>query len=179
MFLASKEKSVYVLSIFLHCDPYAGCLNIESCLHSSLCHRINLALSLFLNRRSKRGIIGEYHMTLAGTLPLDVPRIIFSDLVTQCTAYGANIQILVVTSVENAVTGTCMYLLHLKSQRANKLFHFVRCARHFVVLRKHFFKSFSNSPNPLSDTSCLAFHCSNSSVVPSFFNPSSQPGYNN
>ena len=29
---------------------------------------INLALSLFLNRRFKRGIIGEYHMTFAGTL---------------------------------------------------------------------------------------------------------------
>ena len=42
MFLASKAKSVYVLSIFLHCDP------------SALCHRINLALSLFLNRRFKR-----------------------------------------------------------------------------------------------------------------------------
>ena len=37
-------------------------------LRSSLCHRINLALSLFLNRCFKCGIIGEYHMTLAGTL---------------------------------------------------------------------------------------------------------------
>jgi len=68
IFLASKSKSMYVLSIFLHCDPSAGCLNIESCLRSSLCHRINLAFSLFLNRRFKCGIIGEYHMTLAGTL---------------------------------------------------------------------------------------------------------------
>src|SRR4026208_344007 len=53
--------------------------------------------------------------SLLGTLPLDVPRIIFLDLVTQCTAYGASIQILVVTSVEDAVIGTCMYLLHLQS----------------------------------------------------------------
>ena len=68
MFLASKAKSVYVLSNFLHCDPSAGCLNIESCLRSSLCHRINLAFSLFLNKYFKHGIIGEYHMTLAGTL---------------------------------------------------------------------------------------------------------------
>ena len=68
MFLASQAKSVYVLSIFLHCDPSAGCLNIESCLRSSLCHRINLAFSLFLNKCFKRGIIGEYHMILAGTL---------------------------------------------------------------------------------------------------------------
>ena len=68
MFLASKSNSGYVLSIFLHCDPSAECLNIESFLRSSLCHRINLALCLFLNRRFKLGIIGEYHMTLAGTL---------------------------------------------------------------------------------------------------------------
>ena len=68
MFLASKAKSVYVLSIFLYCDRSAGCLNIESCLRSSLCHRINLAFSLFLNRCFKRGIIGEYHMTFTGTL---------------------------------------------------------------------------------------------------------------
>ena len=68
IFLASNSNSGYVLSIFLHCDPSAGCLNIESCLHFSLCHRINLAFSLFLNRRFKRDIIGEYHMTLAGTL---------------------------------------------------------------------------------------------------------------
>ena len=68
MFLASKSNLGYVLSIFLHCDPSAGCLNIESFLRSSLCHHINLALSLFLNRRFKCCIIGEYHMTLAGTL---------------------------------------------------------------------------------------------------------------
>ena len=34
----------------------------------SLCHHINLALSLFLNRRFKHGIIGEYHMTFTETL---------------------------------------------------------------------------------------------------------------
>ena len=32
-----------------------------------------LALSLFLNRCFKRGIIGEYHMTFAGTLFRDAP----------------------------------------------------------------------------------------------------------
>ena len=71
MFLASKSNSGYVLSIFLHYDPSAGCLNIESFLRSSLCHRINLALSLFL--RFKCGIIGEYHMTFAGTLFREAP----------------------------------------------------------------------------------------------------------
>src|SRR6185503_3768946 len=35
MFLATKLKLVYVLSIFLHCDPSARCLNIESCLRFS------------------------------------------------------------------------------------------------------------------------------------------------
>src|SRR6185369_3085313 len=147
MFLASKSNSGYVLSIFLHCDPSVGCLNIESFLRSSLCHHINLALSLFLNRRFKCGVIGEYHMTFAGTLfrggsPLDISRIIFSNLVTQCTAYGTCIQILVLASVEDAVVGACMYLLHFQSQRANKLFGFIRCGRQFIVLRKHFFNKF-------------------------------------
>src|SRR3954463_8527372 len=66
-FLASSAKSLYFLSIFLHCDPSAGCLTISSCLRSSLCHRNNLACSLFLNKRFNRGIIGAYHITLAGT----------------------------------------------------------------------------------------------------------------
>ena len=47
MFLAYNSNSGYVLSIFLHCDPSAGCLNIESFLCSSMCHRINLALFYF------------------------------------------------------------------------------------------------------------------------------------
>src|SRR5664279_5534669 len=67
-FLASRVKSGKSLSIFLHYDPSAGCLNFPSFLRSSLCHRNNLARSLFLNRRFNRGIIGAYHITLAGTL---------------------------------------------------------------------------------------------------------------
>ena len=43
--------------------------------------------------------------SLSGTLPLDIARIIFSDLVMQCTAYGTCIQILVLASVEDAVVG--------------------------------------------------------------------------
>ena len=121
MFLASKTKSVYVLSIFLHCDPSVGCLNIESCLHSSLCHRISLAFPLFVNKHLKCAIIGEYYITLAGTLFLGCSSStslgsFFSDLVTQCIAYRACIQILIlITSVEDAVIGTCMYLLYLQS----------------------------------------------------------------
>src|SRR4051812_2685189 len=57
-----------ILSIFLHFDPSAGCLKFPSFLRSSLCHRNNLACSLFLNRRFKRCIIGAYHVTLAATL---------------------------------------------------------------------------------------------------------------
>src|SRR5215216_3346612 len=67
-FLASPAKSPHVLSIFLHCDPSAGALNFPSFLQSSLCHHINLACSLFLNRHFNRGIIGASHITLAGTL---------------------------------------------------------------------------------------------------------------
>src|SRR3954463_4020991 len=65
---ASSTKSGYFLSIFLHCDPSGGCLNIPSDLRSSLCHCNNLACSFFLNKRFNRGIIGAYHITLAGTL---------------------------------------------------------------------------------------------------------------
>src|SRR3954469_19928292 len=66
--LASSAKSGYFLSIFLHCDPSAGCLNIPSDLRSSLCHCNNLACSLFLNKRFNRGIIEAYHITFTGTL---------------------------------------------------------------------------------------------------------------
>src|SRR4051812_20579041 len=66
--LVSSAKSGYFLSIFLHCDPSAGCLNIPSDLCSSLCHPNNLACSLFLNKSFNCGIIGAYHITLAGTL---------------------------------------------------------------------------------------------------------------
>ena len=53
--------------------------------------------------------------SLPGMLPLDIARIIFSDLVTQCTTYGTCIQILLLTSIEDAVIGACMYLLHFQS----------------------------------------------------------------
>src|SRR3989337_1441023 len=68
-FLGSPANSArYFLVIFLHCDPSVGALNFSSFLRSSLCHRINLACSLFMNRRFSCGIIGAYHITLAGTL---------------------------------------------------------------------------------------------------------------
>ena len=64
-FLASSANSRNSLSIALHWAPSVGCLSILSTLRSSLCHRNNFALSLLLNKRFKRGIIGAYHMTLA------------------------------------------------------------------------------------------------------------------
>ena len=67
-FLASFANFGNVLSTFLHCDPSAGCLNILSCLHSSLCHRINFAFVLFMNKCFRCGIRGKYHITFAGTL---------------------------------------------------------------------------------------------------------------
>src|SRR4029079_4493604 len=68
IFLASFANVGNVLSTFLHCDPSAGCHNILSCLHSSLCHRINLAFVLFMSKCFRRGIKGKYHITLADTL---------------------------------------------------------------------------------------------------------------
>src|SRR3954463_14363485 len=71
MFLGSFANlpfSFSILSIFLHCDPSAGCLKFPYFLWSSLCHRNNLPCSLFLNRRFNCGIIGAYHINLAATL---------------------------------------------------------------------------------------------------------------
>ena len=64
MFLESISKSGNSLSTFLHWDPSAGCLSIWSFLRSSLCHRINLACALFLNKRFNRCISGKYHITV-------------------------------------------------------------------------------------------------------------------
>src|ERR1041385_8673078 len=106
-----------ILSIFLHCDPSAGCLKFPSFLRSLLCHRNNLACSLFLNSRFNRGIRSIPHHLgsnpLPGALALNITRAISSDLIAQCTAYRAFIQILVLTTVEDAVIRACMYLLHL------------------------------------------------------------------
>jgi hypothetical protein len=50
------------------------------------------------------------------TLPLDFITVLSPNLIPQCTAYGVCIQILVIiTAVEDAVIGICMYLLYLQS----------------------------------------------------------------
>jgi hypothetical protein len=50
---------------------------------------------------------------LHGGLALNITRVISSDLILQCSAYRAFIQILVVTAVEDGVIRACMYLLNL------------------------------------------------------------------
>jgi hypothetical protein len=50
---------------------------------------------------------------LPRVLALNITRVISSDLITQCSAYLALIQILVFTTVEDAVIRACMYLLNL------------------------------------------------------------------
>ena len=78
-------------------------------------HRILLAF-LFISKQTLQTWyyrrIPHYlrRNSLPGMLPLDIARIIFSNLVTQCTAYGACIQILVLASVEDAVVGhACIF----------------------------------------------------------------------
>ena len=50
---------------------------------------------------------------LPRVLALDITRVIAANLIAQCTAYRASVQILVLTAVEDAVIRACMYLLHL------------------------------------------------------------------
>ena len=94
IFLASFANVGNVMSTFVHCDPSAGCLNILYCLRSSLCHRINLAFILFMNKRFRRGIKREipHHFgrhPLLDTHHLNVAWIISRDLIPACVAYRA------------------------------------------------------------------------------------------
>jgi hypothetical protein len=54
--------------------------------------------------------------SLPRMLPLDFSRAVSPDLMPQCTAYGAYIQILVlITAVQDTVIGTYVYLLYLQT----------------------------------------------------------------
>src|SRR5664279_2042288 len=166
-FLASSAKTGNSLSIFLHYDPSAGCLNIATFLRSSLCHRNNLACSLFWNKRFNRGIIGAYHITLAGTLFLGR---------SPSTSPGSSWRIL----YRNAPhTGHASIFCTSNPRGQTTFFASYVLAGNSLSFGSIFFIIFSNFSNPLSDTPFFAFHCSNSSVLPSFFLPSSQFGYNN
>jgi len=87
-FLVLYAKSWNSLLILLHRDPSVACLNILSCLWSSLCHHINLACALFLNKYFKYGIIGKYHITI----------------------------LILLTAIEDAIIKTCLYLLYVQSR---------------------------------------------------------------
>src|SRR5918995_963144 len=183
-FLGSfANSSQYFLSIFLHYDPSADALNFPSFFRSSLCHRINLACSSFLNRHFNRGIIGAYHITLAGSLFLGR---------SPSTSPGSSRLIL----YRNAPhTGHAFRSLYAPRQRMQSLGH--ACIFSTSNPRGHttffaayvlsgnslsfgsfFFNIFSSFSNPLSAIAFSTFHCSNSSTVPSFMLPSSQLGYN-
>jgi hypothetical protein len=51
---------------------------------------------------------------LPGWLSLNITRVIFSDLISQCSAYRAfNYILILLTALEDAVIRACMYLLHV------------------------------------------------------------------
>src|SRR3954468_17191051 len=79
---------------------------------------------------------------LPGGLAVNITRVISSDLIPQCTAYRACVQILVRTAVEDAVIRACMYLLHLQSARAYELLCCVRSVGKFIILWKILLKYF-------------------------------------
>jgi hypothetical protein len=86
-----------------------------SCFLISLYHRINFALVLFINRHFKHGIIGKYHITLAGTLILELTPST-SSVSSLGILYRTWIQIFILlTMIKDAVTRTCMYLLCFQS----------------------------------------------------------------
>src|SRR3954469_13969098 len=119
-FLASSVKSEWSLSIFLHCDPSAGCLNFPS-------------LTFFFVPSQQPGMLLVSEQTFQpwydrsipqnlsrNPLPwglvisLSITRVILSDLVPTRSAYRAFINTLVLfTAVQDAVINACMYLLHI------------------------------------------------------------------
>src|ERR1041385_6918880 len=146
-FLGSPPNSArYFLSIFLHCEPSVGCLKFPSFLRSSLCH-CELGM-LFISEQTfqpwhYRSI--PHHLgrnPLPGGLAVNITKVISSDLIPQCTAYRACVQILVRTAVEDAVIRACMYLLHLQSYREYDLLCCVRTIGQFVILWKPLLKYF-------------------------------------
>src|SRR6185437_16362911 len=158
IFLASFANVGNVLSTFLHCDPSAGCLNILSCLRYSLCHHINLAFILFMNKRFRHGIRRKYHITLASTLFLTrIPSM----------SPGSSRGILYRHALHTGHESKFSYSLRYKMQSLGQACIF--CASNpkgqitffasYVVSGKmlpsgsKFFISFTNSSNPLSDKS--------------------------
>src|SRR3954465_8918495 len=183
-FLGSfANSSQYFLSSFLHCDPSAGALNFPSFLRSSLCHRINLACSPFLNRRFNHGIIGAYHITFARTLFLGG---------SPSTSPGSSRLILYCNAPHTGDAFKSSYAPRWRMQSlghacifctSNPRGHTTSFAAYVLSgnslsFGSFFFNIFSSFSNPLSGTTFSAFHSNNSSTVQSFVLPSSQLGYN-
>src|SRR4051812_9755437 len=184
MFFASYAKSLYSLSIFFHCGPSAGCLNIPSLLRSSLCHRNNLTCSLFLNRRFSRGIIGAYHITFVGTRFLGG---------SPSTSPGSSSRLILYRNAPHtghSFLSSCSSRYKMQSLMHACIFctsnprgHITFFASYVLSGNSLSFRSLllnilSNFSNALSRILFSAFHCSNSSVAPSFVLSSSQVGYN-
>jgi hypothetical protein len=118
-FLASSADFKNSVSIALHWDPSAGCLNISSTLRSSLCHRNNFCM-LFVSKqtfqvwyyRSIPHHLGRESLPRMFIVTLNITKVISPDRIPRCIAYQACIQILVLlAAIEDAVIRTCMYLL--------------------------------------------------------------------
>src|SRR3954464_11581224 len=184
-FLASRAKSGYSRLTFIHYDPSTGCLNIASFLRSSMCHRNNLACSLFLKRRFNRGIIGAYHITLAGTFFLGA---------SPSTSPGSSRLILYRSAVHTGHASKFSYFSPRQRMQSlmqacifctsnprgqTTFFAWYVLPGNSLFLGRRFFIFTNNFENALSVTPFSAFHCSKSSVAPSFLWPCSQVGYNN
>src|SRR3954463_2520836 len=183
-FLGSPPNSArYFLSIFLHCEPSTGCLKFESFLRSSLCHRINLACSSFLNRSFNRGIIGAYHIILAGTLflggspstsPSSSRLILYRNAPHTGHAFKSSYA---PRKRTQSLRHACIFCI--SNPRGHTTFFVAYVVSgNSLSFGRFFLNIFSTCSNPLSRTALSAFHCNNSSTVPSFVMPSSQLGYN-
>src|SRR3954469_12173880 len=185
-FLGSPPNSArYFLSIFLHCEPSAGCLKFPSFLRSSLCHCINLACSLFLNRRFNRGIIGAYHITLAGTLFLGGSSSPSASPGSSClilyrlAVHTGHLSILSYFSPRYRMQSLMHACIFYTSNPRGQITFLASCvvAGNSLSGGSFDFIICSNFSNPVSEQPKSAFHFNSSSVVPSFVLPSSQFGY--
>lgn len=105
---------------------------------------------------------------LLDRLSLNLPRVIFPNIILQCTANRASIQVpILLVMVQDTYVMTCMDLLDHQSQRANNIFR-LNFEGRMLSSGNMFFTIFSSSSNPLSETPFVALHCNNSSVLRSF-----------
>src|SRR3954470_5761332 len=181
----SSVKSEWSLSIFLHCDPSAGCLNFPSFLRSSLCHRNSLACSLFLNRRFSRGIILAYHITLAGIFFLGGSSSPSTSPGSSClilyrhAVHTGHLSIFSYSSPRYRMQSLMHACIFCTSNPRGQITFFASCvvAGNSLSGGSFDFIICSNFSNTVSEQPKSAFHFNSCSVVPSFVLPSSQFGY--